>query len=374
MSRERPVLRDALPSDDAALCELFARVAMEGELQLAVERDPSFFALYQLQELLGSQVQVGVSEGVLAGVATMLAREAWLEGERVPVAYLGDLRLAESLRGGFFLLNHFGRGLARFYALHGCEVGLTAIISSNEAAIKALTKRSPRFPNKPVYRPWRKFEITNLHFTIPRAPRPGPCQVRPAQAAEIPAIAELLARDHARRPFGYPFSEELLRARLATWPGLAIEDFLCAWRGSELVGVVSLWDAKAVKRFRVEAYRGSMRWVRRAFNLGAFFLRYPPLPPPGEVLPYAYLAHVSIAGEDPAVFQALLDEAYARSRTSGWRFLCAYLEEDDPYRPAFARYRTTPIPSQLFLVCPPESPWAERALPSGRTGFEMALV
>lgn len=374
MSRARATLRDALPSDDAALCELFARVTMDGDLRLAVERDPSFFGLYAMQRILDQQVQVGELEGKLAGVATMLAREAWLEGAQTPVTYLGDLRLEASLRGGFFLLNHFAQGFTKFLERTGSEVGLTAIIASNEAAIKTLTKRSRRFPTKPIYRPWRKFEITNLHFTIPRRPRLGPFEVRAARAEDIPALAALMRSEWSQQPFGYVMDEERLRERLARWPGLRIEDFLCAFRGAELVGCVALWNAKAVKRFRVEAYRGSMVWIKRAFNLGAFLFRYPALPKPGQVFPYAYLTHTAVKGEDPLVFQALLDTAYERYRKSGLCFLCLCVFEDDPYAPALERYRTTPLPAQLFLVSPPGGPWAERELPEGRPGFEMALV
>ncbi|MBL4849659.1 MAG: hypothetical protein JKY65_29365 [Planctomycetes bacterium] len=374
MSRARAILRDATPADNAALCELFARVSMDGDLKLAVERGPNFFGLYEMQQILACQVQVGELEGRISGVATMLAREAWLEGKQTPVTYLGDLRLEDSLRGGFFLLNHFGEGFAKFLETTQSAVGLTAIIASNEIAIKTLTRRSRRFPKKPIYRPWRKFEITNLHFTIPRRPRPGPCEVRPARTEDLSAIAELLGKESSRQPFGYVLDAERLAERLRRWPGLTLDDFLCAWRGTELVGCAAVWDAKEVKRFRVEAYRGSMAWIRRAFNLGAFFLRYPALPPPGDVLPYAYLTHVAILNEDPPVFQALLDQAYTRHRQSGLRFLCACVFEDDPYAPAFVRYRTTPIPAQLFLVSPPDGPWAERELPSGRPGFEMALV
>lgn len=374
VSRVRPTLRDAVPADDAAICELFARVTMDGDLRLAVERDPSFFALYEMQRIVDCQVQVGEAEGRISGVATMLARDAWLAGAKTRVTYLGDLRLEPSLRGGFFLLNHFAEGFHKFLERTESEVGLTAIISSNQAAIKTLTRRSRRFPTKPLYRAWRKFEITNLHFTIPRRPRLGPCQVRPATREDIPALAELLGREWAAQPFGYVMDEERLRERLARWPGLRIEDFLCAFRGSELVGCVAVWDAEAVKRFRVEAYLGSMVWIRRAFNLGAFVCRYPPLPPPGEVLPYGYLTHVAVQGEDPAVFQALLDTAYQRYRKSGLRFLCLCVFEDDPYAPSLARYRTTPLPAQLFVVTPPDHPWAERELPPGRPGFEMALV
>ena len=47
--RARPsevVVRDATPDDDAALCDLFARITMDGDLRVSVERSPEFFKLY----------------------------------------------------------------------------------------------------------------------------------------------------------------------------------------------------------------------------------------------------------------------------------------------------------------------------------------
>ncbi len=369
-----PEVREARPDDDAALCELFASISMEADLRLAVERSPSFFALYELQELLGQRVFVGEREGELEGVATLLARRGLLGGEEVPLAYLGDLRLGAGLRGGFFFLRRFGEELRRFYEETGAELGLTAIFDSNEQARRFLTKRSRRFPGKPLYRHWQSFEITNLLFTRRRRPRPGPCEVRRARPEDLPAIGELLARDHAARPFGYPFGEGLLERRLQRWPGLELGDFFCAWRGSELRGVVAPWDAHAVKRFRVLAYQGSMAWIKRAFNLGATLFRYDPLPRVGEVTRYAYLTHQSVLDEDPAVFAQLLDQVYAELHGTGLNFLCSCLLQEDPLRPAYARYSTVPFAASLYLVGLPEGPLEQLELPKGRPGFEMALV
>lgn len=371
--RVRPTVRLAGPADDAALCRLFEGVTMEADLSLAVERTPEFFALYRLQ---GGPWRTWLAEvdGALEGVATLLARPAWVDGALTTVGYAGDLRLSPRIRGGFFLGRVYGPTLREGFQALGCEVATTAIISSNQAAIRALVARSPRFPEKPVYRPWRRFAITNLHFTRARRPRPTSLEVRTAEERDLPAIAAFLERDHRARPFGYDLSEARLRQRLRDWPGLTLERFYLAWRGDELRGVTAIWDPDPVKRFRVLAYRGGLRWVKRAFNLGALFLRYPPLPPPGQALRYGYLTHLSIADEDPATMAALLDRVYCDLRRSGLHMLTVSLLEDDPLAPAFARYLTTPLPAQLFTVSLPGSPWNERDPGPGRPGFEMALV
>ena len=193
---------------------------------------------------------------------------------------------------------------------------------------------------------------------------------------DLPADRDAAGRaDHQRATLRLRrWTRALLRERLERWPGLKIEAFFLAWRGEELVGVTAPWDAHAVKRFRVEEYRAGMRWVRAAFNLGAFVLRYPPLPPPGSVLRYLYLTHVSVKDEDPAVMQALVDRIYADLHGAGYHFFTAFVLDDDPFAACYERYTTTPIPAQLFTVSPPGSPFNERDPGPGRPGFEMALV
>lgn len=362
------------PADSAGLCDLFARTTMEADLELAVERSPDFFGLYRLQRLTGQRVFVAEVEGRIEGVATFLAREAWVAGERARVGYLGDLRLSPKLRGGFFFGRRFGKNLRECFEEAGVDVALTGIIRSNELAIRYLTRRSKRFADQPIYRPWSRFAIHNVHFTRRRRPRRTGVDVHPATEADLPRLAAFLAEDQRRRPFGYPLDEAWLRHRLDAWPGLTIESFLLAERGGELVGCVAPWDAGPVKRFRVEAYRGSMRWVRTAFNVGAFVLRYQPLPPVGEVLPYVYLTHVAVGDGDLAAYTALIDAVYARTRGKGYAFFSVYAGEGDPLNAALARYQATGIPAQLFTVALPGTPWADRDPGPGRPGFEMALV
>ncbi|MEZ6184411.1 MAG: hypothetical protein R3F62_05285 [Planctomycetota bacterium] len=150
--------------------------------------------------------------------------------------------------------------------------------------------------------------------------------------------------------------------------------FFLAFRGETLVGVAAPWDAHAVKRFRVLDYRGGMRWARRAFNLGAAFGRFSPLPPPGELLRYCYLTHVSIEDDDPGILAALLDRIYAELHGAGYSFLTAYCGADDPLRPAFARYRCIRFPAKLFTVSLPGSRFNDWDPGPGRPGFEIAFA
>jgi hypothetical protein len=376
--RARPsevVVRDATPDDDAALCDLFARITMDGDLRVSVERSPEFFKLYGLQRLNSKRVFVAEVQGSIEGVASFLVRDGWLEGEHHAVGYLGDLRLSPRIRGGFFFGRRFGAGLRECFEGAGVEVATTAILGSNAVAIRFLTKRSKRFADKPVYRPWTSFDILNLHFARKKRPRTFKgLTVRTASEPDLAAIASLLSEDQRRREFGYVIDEALLRTRLESWPGLNVEDFRLAYRNEELVGVAAPWDAYAVKRMVVLEYRGSMRWIRAGFNLGSLFFRYPPLPPVGKAMRYAYLTHVAIKNDDPDVMSALVDQIYCDLHGTGLNFLTVYRQHEDPLSPAFAPYQSTPIPAQLFTVSLAGSRFNDWDPGPQRPGFEMALV
>lgn len=367
-------IRPARREDNAALLELFKAITMEADLHLAVERDPDFFALYDMERVEQRTIVIE-ADGKIEGLGTFLGRDGWLLGSRTRVGYAGDLRFAPTLRGGFVLGTHYGRTFREACRDFGCDAMLTAIIASNAAARRALVERSPRFPEKPLYVPFRKFTILSVHFTARGHPRPTELRVRRATEADLAPIAELLARDHARRPFGYVVDEGLLRERIARWPGLRVESFYVAHdREGRLLGVAAPWDAGPVKRFRVLAWRRSMKWVKRGFNLLARFTGADPLPGTGGLLRYFYLTHVSVEGEDPAVMAALLDRIYDDYHGKGYHFLTACVLDQDPLAPAYRGYRTSGLPAELYVVTEPGGRHASADFGTGRPGFEMALV
>lgn len=354
------------------MCELFRSVTMDADMQLAVEREPDFFALYTLQECDVHSL-VATLDDAVEGIATFLARPGYLGGERVRVGYAGDLRFSSKLRG-MFMSRNYGRVFAEASAALDCEVMLTAIMHENEAAMRALVARHRRYPDKPVYRLLRSFDILNVQFTLPHRVRRSRYQVRRATNADLPTIATHLAADHERRPFGYVFDVGVLQRRLETWPGLSIDNFYLAFVGRELVGVVAPWDAQAVKRYRVLAYRGRMRWVRLAANAIATALRGERLPAAGELFRYFYLTHVSISHDDPAILRALLDHIYRDHRRRGYHFFTTAVFAGDPLAEAYAGFQTTALPAGLYTMARPGGRYDGVDFGPGRPGFEAALV
>lgn len=372
------VVRRAVPADDAGRQALLAAVAMKTDLSLSVRRAPDVDAMYALhgREWEGWVVADDVA-GRVEGMGSIVIRDGYVGGAVVPVGYLGDLRFSARAEGRMLLDRTFGPILEEASARHGCRHYLTAIITSNERARRALTVQTARAAarGRPRYTLLREFDIRSLHLVLPhRRPR-SRYAVRLAREADIPAVAALLDADARRRPFGYPMPEAELRRRLREWPGLSIDAFhLCEDTNGRLVGVLARWDASPVKQTVVEGYSGRMGRVRTIHDLAARVLGRPRLPRPGEPMHYQYVTHLAVPSDEPAILSALLHSAHTAARREGFHFLSVPAPVGDPLGPAYRGYPTTDIRAALYVVTLPGTAvpddWSRVAMP----GFEMALT
>jgi hypothetical protein len=340
---------------------------MRGDLVLSTQREPDFFSLYAMQKVEPFTYVGDDGSGGLVGMATALIREGWLDGAPARVGYLGDLRIR------FDRARTFGRFFGDFFdALcerTGCSAYYTAILSSNRAAMNALTKRRAKRVNQPFYQRLHEFNAVQVQLTRKRTPS---SPIRSATSSDVPRLVELLSREHEKRPFGYRYDQGELEHRLAKWPGFTLDDTLVVEKHGEIVGFTTIWDPSIVKRYRVHAYNGSMKWVKRGFNFAASLARWPKLPEPGGEFRYAYLTNTWVKDESPEIFRALLEHAYARLQPKGFHFFTFELDEKDPLEPALRGFMTQKLGFTLFAVTPAKVSRTE--WPRGRTGFEIALA
>jgi hypothetical protein len=370
-ARATGAVRLATASDNRALVELFAAVPMHGSLVLSTRRAPDFFALYDVQRA-ERECWVYDTGTHLAGAATLLVRDGWLDGMPSKVGYLGDLRVTPAGSRDRVLALHYGDRLADAGRKYGCPHFLTAVLASNAAAFNALVRRRRERADQPAYHLARAFSMVSLPFARRDRTRPGGFDVRRASPDDVPEIVALLDRDHRQRPFGYRFDQGEFQHRLASWPGFSLNRTYVARDAGRLVGITTAWDAAPVKRYRVVSYRGRTLWMKRAFNAAAFVLRWTPLPPPGHDVRSLYLCNTAVEEDDPDVFRALVSRVYADFRGTSYHFLSTCEYENDPLAPALEGFTTRRLAFHLYLVTPPGA--AAPPIPDGRPGFEMALA
>lgn len=391
-------VRRASDDDNEALCQLMANSTMDGAMQISARRDPDYFALYRMQR---GESEVYVSDRTdgqgLAGMATTFFRRGYHQGASTTVGYLADLR-----SGGFDRRSRrfplvFRDGLSALARQHGCETFHACVMGNNQGALRALTRRRGRRQSQPAFSLFRRYDGVAVHFLLPPG-RPAPLaaaqrrglsvqRMAATSDGELAELRRFVAADHRNRPMGYAFDEGELEHRIASWPGYTLDNtYVCRDGAGDLVGTVNVWDASAVRRYRVAGLSRGMTWANRGYNAAAWACGAPRLPGVGEDFSYIFLTTMSIAGDDPVVFRMLVDRIYADFHGRGYQFLLfPFFEHDgepDPLEEALSgSAELAPprwgrvvrrMPFMLFTVSP-EGP--SRVLcQTGRPGFEIALA
>ena len=330
----------ARPEDDLPLRRLLAANSMEGSIELAFLREPSYFLATSVQAPFHQVVVARDSHGgEPVGVGFRGVRPTYLNGEAVPVGYLADLRLAEEYRGGSLV----ARGYRYFRQLHGdgrAMLYLTVIAEENETALRTIASGRAGLPH---YRPLGTISTPAVNLSPSSAGRQLSLEVRRASAGDREEIVACLARNLSRRQFAPVFDIERCR-------GLAWNDFYVACRGRKIVAAAARWDQGSFRQTRVVRYRGLVRLLRPFYNAAAPLVGSPRYPAAGEMLRSFYVSFVAVDDDDADVFRSVLQKIHDDHVGSGYHYLIAGLHENDPLAPALKHFRLTPFRARAFAV------------------------
>lgn len=320
--------RDATPADNDALVELSVACPMEGDIGLAVDRAPDFFALNRLE---GPTWRVGVvdgPEGRPVGCIAIAERTVFVNGEPQAGMYVSDFKVHPAHRGGGAAdeLILWARGAC--VAAHGPDVlAFLTVLAGNRSMLRRMA--GPR--GLPVITRVATFRSHTIPLVWRRRLRDSPVTVSPAEPGDLEEMGALWARLAAGRQFAAVHDAGSLSAWVDAAPGLALPDHRVARRpDGTLAGFLGLWDQSEFKRLRVTGYSRRLGAVRAAFNALAPLTGATRLPAPGGALRNLTAVHVCAPPDDPAVLRALVLDAYSASRGRGYSFLNVGLDVADP--------------------------------------------
>jgi hypothetical protein len=331
---------------------------MPGRITLSFEREPSYFLGCRT---LGPFWQVAAARhaatGAIGAVACRAVRPRFVNGHEADVGYLSQLRVDGPFRGRWLAVRLL-RGLDGLHA-DGRTSGYLATITDDNAEALGLLVRRPR-PGLPTFRQVARIWTLALHVRLRHAPgfSTSTCgsALGYAQATELGEIVAFLRREGSRKQF-FPAYSAADFGLNGTTPDFRIEDFVVARtpHGGAIAGVMGLWDQTSYKQTVVRGYRGTLRWLRPAFNAAARLASHtsPPLPAPGAHLRAAYAAFVCVSGDDPGIFSTLLRRVCARAAARGFAFVLVGLAAGDPLLDVARRFPHVAYGSTLYTVCLP---------------------
>jgi hypothetical protein len=347
--------------DEPDIRRLLRDNPLGGWIRLSLEREPDAFAAdFGLSRSHAFIVARDRESGEAVGICERSVRDAFVDGEIRRLPYLGALRVAPAyrhrirvLRGGFEAVRSL------LHKASELPFALTSITADNDKAARVLCADLPALP---TYRPAGELATYAIR-TRERAMPPG---IERATSADLAAIAVLLQRVYRRFQFA-PVWHAADLARLIASGGLRIDDVLIMRRGPGLRACLAVWDQSIAKQTVVRGYSPWLRRLRTLVNLAAPLASMPRLPPPGSPLRQAYLSHIAIEDDDPAVFRSLLTAGLTLARRRGFELALTGFAAGHPFTAMIERERPATYRSLLHTVhwqpLPPRAASGARRMP-----------
>jgi hypothetical protein len=347
MSRYRFEL--ATPADDADLRRVLAETPMPGAITVSFRREPSYFGAAVVDGRFRQVVAArALDDGRVVGFGSRAVGERYVNGQPESIGYLSNLRLLPGHRNRGLV----ARGYAFFRKLHGdgrTRLYLTTIAEENTVALTVLTSGRGGLPR---YHPVGRFLTAALPWSKRNArPAPAGVEIRPARPDDTPALLAFLHAVGPRRQFFPCYAAGDFFTLGGAFRDLEPADLLLALRGGAIVGTLAAWDQHRFRQTVVNAYGRRLAWARPLYNAWARLTGRPGLPRPGDAFCHRAAALPLVAGDDPAVFAALLDALLTRGRIGEVEYLLIGLHEADPLLAVLRRYRARWYTTRLFLVC-----------------------
>jgi hypothetical protein len=342
------VVEPATPEDEPELRRLLRDNPMDGEIRVSLEREPNAFLAAAVEgEPHHTIVAREIAGGGIVGMGSRSVWNAFVNGEPRRLGYLSQLRVDRAFRGQKRLLIA-GYDLIRSFRAPGeAPFDVTSIVADNEVARRLL---GAGLPGLPAYREIEPFATLVLPAGRPRRAG-GDVRVERGSRERMAEVADCLERNRRRYQFAPCFTaEDLLSPERSR--GLAPEDFYLALAGNQVAGCLSLWNQSGFKQVVVRGYGRRLARFRPWINRLSPVLGTPRLPDPGQVLPHSWLSHVAVDGDDPGIFQALVEAAHADASARGDAYVVLGLAARHPWMPwVRSRFRAREYRSVLYTVC-----------------------
>ena len=336
-------------NDEAELRALVRETPLGGAIETTLRREPDYFDGAAVEGPFHQVIAARAGEaGPIVGMATRSVRMRYVDGEPLPVGYLGGLRLHPDVRNGLVLARGF-RKLREIHEDGRTDFYLTTVTEGNRVAIESLTRGRVGLPTYHELGRYLTFMLPTRSWRMPQAV--AGLTVRPLAATELPQMLTFLNNEGSERTF-FPYltTDDFVGAG-STYRGLSFEHILCAWRDGKIVGTLAGWDQLSFKQSIVERYHGHWKWSRHLYNLLARCAGLPRFPRPGDRLRSLTLALPVVADSDRVVWQALLREVRQLPVTRRNDSLALGLFERDPLVPFARRSSVYCYRTRLFIVC-----------------------
>jgi signal transduction histidine kinase len=324
--------RVATEADDALLRSILRDNGMPTWVEMAIQREPSFFSA---TDLFGRDWAVIAEEGGdVIGMYTAAVVPVHVDGQPERIGYLGGLRVRPAYRRRIRHLREGYDSIRPLAPSAGTRPGWFTVVAAENENARRLLEAGVR--GLPAYHPQGDY----VTFALPVSRGRRRELWRAAAVDDIAAIVTFYNGMAAR--FQY---SPVLDATIINQIGIA--HFYLYERNGALQGVAALWDQRAFKQIVARRYRQPLRALLGVYNAYARLLRRIPLPAEGGALDQTFLAFLALSDQALVNARELVEDLLSHCRTAAASIgLCA----THPLIPVVKRFKPISYPARVYAV------------------------
>lgn len=342
----------ATAADNDKLTDYFKSTTLPGPIEISYLRVGSFFDHYRLQSddfvtyiLLNDQDQI-------EAMASLIFRQARVEGEVETVGFATDLRVSSSRGAILSWSQHFLPVLEEEKAKRNCRYIFSMVAHTQKQAYNAFVRPRSMKRKLPRYYLFRRFQIISLHGMWPWRPKPLPSiHVKRAEETDREALYDYILKKKSVKPLTFSLDLEAIHQNLGRWSQLNLENFLLAKDSqNNIIGCTGIWSPSQCQQVLPTVYSPEALTLKEGIHILSFLGMAKRLPPVNNHLEFCYLTN--LFAENPDIFYSLLYTAY-KSTTKN-EFL-VYTHFDNYWMSLPPRgFLSSSIPGGFYCVLSPD--------------------
>jgi GNAT acetyltransferase-like protein len=286
-------LRLATPADDALLRSILRSNGMPTWVDMAIEREPSFFAA---KDLYGRDWAVIAEDNdEVVGMYTASVLPVHVNGRLEQVGYLGGLRVNAAHRRRIRYLREGYASIEPLAPTCGTVAWWFTVVAAENHSARRLFEAGIK--GLPAYH----LQGDYVTYALPTARGRRLGLWRQADEADLNRMLEL----HNRQAACFHYSPVLDRALVGR---IGRDRFYLHEQDGAILALAALWDQRAFKQVVARRYRAPVGAFVPCYNLYARLSRRIPLPRAGGALDQTFIAFLAIAeGAMPMAASLLQD-------------------------------------------------------------------
>ena len=328
-------------SDNQKILDLYNSLSMEGGVfSIRFVKDPDYFKFCNYEGPDHYIVIAVNDDGVAEGMANFNIRLSYLNGKKVNVCHISDLRLKRKKdRKANWSWTDLGNAIVsrpnEIDEMKGCNHFIGSYVGANKYAVSAIRDTSP----------WgisaiSDYEMVSILGKMPQNDlevNPSPesdlkISISQAKESDIPQLKKYLDAQNREKAFGYIYDVENgeLERRFKVWDNFSISSFYLA-RGTsgEILGCFATWSPTKGRRIIVDKFPEDM--VLMAKEMGLFKKK---VPQEGAELEILYITNLEMnykqtTDQKRFIFNELLKALYESGKVDDYHVLafCDYYKE-----------------------------------------------